>query len=137
MLSFKINEISAVDNPAQSHARIVLAKRKDPEMQTTDESAVAMDTLLARAEEIRTQERCSRTVAMSKARDEMPEAREACRFVKAERDEPICGVLRKSADELEFENIAQQIAKAERIPLTHATQKARRRYPDMFERAYG
>lgn len=54
MIAFKINEISAVDRPAQEHARMLIMKRDEPKpketvMKLTAEQQAAQDEAIAKA----------------------------------------------------------------------------------------
>jgi len=62
MRSFKINELSAVDNPANVHARATIMKRDEP-----DGGADAFEKAVAA---IQSATGCSRLVALERAYDE-------------------------------------------------------------------
>jgi hypothetical protein len=141
MTAFQINEISAVDDPAQEHAKIVFTKnstRKEfRKMQTQNDTALAMAPLNKAAAAIKQRDNCSGTKALRKARLENPELFEGTRFIEVEKRQPICGSVRKSAEEVQFESLVKQIVTTEKVKPTDAMIIARKRYPSEFAKAYG
>ncbi len=78
MREFRIDELSAVDKPAQAHARMTIMKRADPEenddmrFERIIDQPRAFDSFEEACEAIRKAEGCSGTEALRMARDAHP-----------------------------------------------------------------
>ena len=136
MRAFKINEISAVDRPAQAHARVCLLKREG------DLSKIAaFDSFDDAVAAIAKREGCARHAAMSRAAKQFPSLLDAYpqegddRVAKATAD--AAGPRTFSKAELDFEDRVDEIAKSRGLPRHAAMSAARQRFPDEFAAAYG
>jgi hypothetical protein len=141
MRTFKLNEISAVDNPAQVHARAVLLKRADARQEhDMDLTKIAsFDSFDDAINAIAKRDGCARHEAMTKARTRHPALYEAyqregdgrvAKQADADRPRPV------SKAELAFQDRVDEIAMSRRLPRHAAMSAARQRYPDEFAAAY-
>lgn len=145
MRTFKLQEISAVDNPAQVHAKMVLMKRADGEESTmqkiTSGEPQAFDTFDGAVAAIAKAEGVPHHEAMGKARQAYPELladyqREGDeRIGKAAEAAPRASIISKA--ELAFDEKVEALAKSRGIPHHAAMSSARQRYPEEFAAAYG
>lgn len=128
MEDFRIDEISAVDRPAQKGARARIMKR-----QTED----AKMEFQKRVDEIRKRDDCSQTEAMSKAREEFPDEYEAYqREGAASGREAIAKMHRnpRASDPVrEFRKIVAETAARDGISPARAMEKARTENPAAYE----
>lgn len=131
----KIEELSAVDRPAQLGARAVIMKRAD-DRQPADARAAFM----GKARAIAKRDAIPMTQAMGKAISEHPAEFAAMQAVPApvpadhSRDAEFAKARKSLAD---FDGIVREIAKRDGISLSHAMGKARAERPDAFSAAYG
>ncbi|MGH6736809.1 MAG: hypothetical protein ACRECX_12160 [Methyloceanibacter sp.] len=143
MREFKIDELSAVDRPAQAHALMTVMKRddrKDDDMQLS--KIASYDTLSDAVAAVAKAEGCPRHVAMSRAAREFPdlverhraEGREA--IAKAQESARAPRPLVTKAV-LAFQDKVELIAKRRGVPRHEAMSIARELYADEYHDAYG
>jgi hypothetical protein len=160
MTEFTLEEISAVDEPAQRPARAVIRKRASPVMtleQLQDGAAslqkklealiqkqhatkeADMTTFIERVDHIEKRDGCSRLLALTKARREFPQEYEAHQsegiaFEKAAEktvvEKAAVGGCYKRADAFSLK--VDEIHRAEKCSRTDAMERARHRFPAEF-----
>jgi hypothetical protein len=148
MVDFRIDEISCVDNPAQKGARAVLLKRDGGNEEEHDDmqfhkitdrpygyaSFEAAVAAIAKAERLPPHE------AMSRAAEAYPRLLQEYRDVgdvvaktiaEAAAPKPVSKAVQH------FDDRVSEIAKRDNIPHYQAMAKARERYPEEFDAAFG
>lgn len=127
--NFRIDELSAVDRPANALARVAILKREDAS--ADDGRGPFAAAVLA----IQKRDGCDRTNALMRAAHEHPTELEAYRKAKPAEAAPAGEDERRTA-RMAFMAHARGIATRDRIPLADAMPKARREHPDAFSAAY-
>ena len=128
----KIDELSAVDHPAQPGALARVMKRHDP--------GTAAEQFDVKVQEIQKRDGCPRHRAMSEARLEHPELYDALQTRAAE--EPVQKRVPCAAEAMaakargDFMERARAIAKRDRVALHIGMSRARTEAPELFA-AYG
>lgn len=142
MRDFEITELSAVDHPAQGHARATILKRaagKDTRMDFNKHSTPrAFDSFDAAVAHIRQIEKCSGTEAMQRARLEHPalvekhnaEAHDIAR--KATGDIALAKSRPRAQED--FNLVVSGLVERLGISRSEAMRRARRENPDLFRR---
>jgi hypothetical protein len=132
---------SAVDRPAQEHARMTLVKRADDEQEQEDEvdlkKIASFDTLDEAIAAIHKAEGCDHSEAMSQAAREYPDLlakyqregdERASKAVEAVRGSTVPPVI------AEWNALVERIARRDMCPSTEAMRRARAADPDLFRR---
>ena len=142
MRAFSINEVSAVDFPAQAGARLAILKRKyspqgrDPHREPTTDGGEPT-TFDAATAMIRGRDQCTRTEAMTAARREYPELYQAYQSdgLAAEQQHraQVAQGIKKSASATDFEKCVSDIQARDRCSKNDALDKARAEHPAEFE----
>ncbi len=132
MNQFRIDELSAVDDPAQEHARVAIMKRDGAVPATPEGFAKAVAAIMAR-------DRCLRSDAMVRAAHEHPEAVAALRKAapaEAEEAEGPDEDERAGARRI-FAAKVRELAARDQLGQASAMIRARAQHPDEFAAAYG
>ena len=128
----KIDELSAVDHPAQPGALARVMKRHDP--------GTAAQQFDVKVQEIQKRDGCPHHRAMSVARLEHPELYDALQTQAVEQPlqkrVPCAAEATAAKARGDFMKRAQAIAKRDRVPLHVGMSRARTEAPELFA-AYG
>jgi pterin-4a-carbinolamine dehydratase len=149
MRSFRIDELSACDRPAQKHALAVLMKRDSSADEQQEYDDMNFEKIIERPrsfatfedamQAIRKAEGCTKLAAMSAAANQHPDLlakynAEGTAIAKAAQDAAAPKPISKAL--LVFQDKVDEIAKRDGIPRYVAMSRARERYADEFEAAY-
>jgi len=142
MREFKLNEISAVDRPAQVHAKMTIMKRADepqepdqePDMNLT--KIASFDTFDDAVAAIAKAENCGRSQAMSKAAKCHPDLLATYQTAGVERVAKRIDEARKAGAMPQaarnWEILVGAIADRDKCSRTEAMRRARREDPEAF-----
>jgi hypothetical protein len=149
MKDFVITELSAVDRGANEHARAVLMKRDDSADNSQEhdmnfakiiEHPQSFSSLEEAMQAIRKAEGCTQLAAMSAAANQHPDLlakynAEGTAIAKTAQDAAAPKPISKAL--LVFQDKVDEIAKRDGIPRHEAMSRARVRFVDEFNAAYG
>ena len=128
----EIDELSACVSPAVPAARAVILKSADPAMRV----ARARESFGAVVKSIVSRDRCTHSVAMTRARAERPDVFAAAYDYVVEKADGSQPNDAETAHQ-RLMAIARDIASSESLPLHRAMDKARQNNPDLFFAARG
>ena len=140
MREFSIDELSAVDKPAQAHARMAIMKRADPEenddmqFEKIIDRPLAFDTFEAAVGHLKTIHRYSGTQALRKARETHPRLFEAYQKAGAFSSRPSFEKAARPQDVQRFDLIVDGIAERDEVSRVEAIRRAAREEPEAFRR---
>lgn len=140
MRVFKINELSAVDRPAQGHALAVLIKRVDTREQQVSHDADTphpFNTLEDAVAYLQSVQGMTKLGALERAGEQHPDLvrkfnSDGEQIAKAAADEAAKARRKPKAAE-DFEGIVSSIAKRDGLQRHRALEIARLEHPDQFE----
>ncbi len=139
MREFTITELSAVDKPAQAHARVAIMKRADPEenddmrFEKIIERPRAFDSFEEACEAIRKAERCAGTDAMRKAREGHPGLFEAYQKAGAVSYRPNFEKAARPLDVQEWDLAVAGVMERDGITRTAAMSRVRSERPHLYD----
>ena len=127
MREFEISEISAVDRPAQAHARMSVMKREEP---------VGFDSFEAAVDHLAKFHECSRTDAMSMAARAHPALIEKYNAEGREQIVKAAHAAQKARTKPEavtaFHKCVEDVARRDNCSRTEALRRARTEHPEEF-----
>ncbi len=138
MREFTITELSAVDKPAQAHARMAIMKRADPEenddmrFEKIIDRPRAFDSFEDAVEHLKTIHGCSGTEALRKAADAHPRLLEAYQKAGAVSSRPNFEKAARPLDVQRFNLIVDGIAERDGVSRVEAMRRAAREKPEAF-----
>ena len=139
MQEFSIDELSAVDKPAQEYARMTIMKRADPEenddmrFEKIIDRPRAFDSFEDAVEHLKTIDGCSGTEALRKAADAHPKLLEAYQAAGAVSSRPNFEKAARPLDVQRFNLIVDGIAERDGVGRARAMQIAARTHPTEFQ----
>ncbi len=139
MREFSIEELSAVDRPAQKHARMTIMKRADPEenddmrFEKIIDQPSAFDSFDEAVEHLKTIHGCSGTEALRKAADAHPRLLEAYQKAGAVASRPNFEKAARPQAVQRFNLIVDGIAERDGVSRLEALRQAARTHPTEFQ----
>ena len=139
MQEFSIDELSAVDKPAQAHARMTIMKRADPEenddmrFEKIIDQPSAFDSFDEAVEHLKTIHGCSGTEALRKAADAHPRLLEAYQKAGAVSSRPDFTKAARPQAVQEWDIAVAGVMERDGVTRTAAMSRVRSERPHLYD----